>query len=393
VNNFKERGARGPEAGEAVSGFAMLSNRFITNAVLAHLRADAVKVYLALLLAARSKRLICWPTLETLARWSGVPESKVSEETEYLAQHRLIVKNWIQIGGKPRMSYRIVSPETDMFPDLRGSCTVCMNTDHRGSCVLRDPKTGRLLGRRPRPGSTDHREPGIPDHRDSHMITDHRGTKQTEADEKIGSRRGGGPGEPDDGLRSAPPREAASLRGPSLEAEPDGGPGEPDISGFKAAWEGKGRTAAETDPETSPATPIEVHAARFRQRGLDERTALHQAQALVGDPTHRKGCPVCRGLEEIRSVQAELSGEATPPVPVVARPPEDGASRTSPPIETPRPPVPVTSSGVHADVSADGRCQGTTRDRSECALRALPGSPFCRRHQRQQQEAACVSVG
>ena len=148
-----------------VEGFAIVPNAFIGRGILAHLRGEAVKVYLAILHAARSTRMTCWPAVETLARWSGIPRNQVSEETAYLERHGLIVKDWMQIGGKPRRKYRVVTPDDPTFPDLRGSCETCMNTDLRGSCVLRDPKTGQLLGRRPRPKSPDHRDAHITDHR------------------------------------------------------------------------------------------------------------------------------------------------------------------------------------------------------------------------------------
>jgi|GEM_PF-2211225 hypothetical protein len=379
----EERGARDSEAGEAVSGFAMLSNRFITNAVLAHLRADAVKVYLALLLAARNKTRTCWPGVKTLARWSGVPRGKVSKETEYLARHRLIVKDWIQISGKPRMSYHIVSPEGDMFPDLRGSCAVCMNTDHRGSCVLQDPKTGRLLGRRPRPGSTDHRDSHSTDHRDSHMFPDNRGSNHTEPYEKVLSIRGEGEyreGEPDGGLRSASPLGAAPLRPPSLEADPTGE--------RKAAWEGKNREQPETAPETRPKPPTApetlsslpplpvppVDEAARRRTRLRELLAPRPGQDVSYYVLLAQKAKYPEA--EIRSVLAELAAAATPPAPVVAPPPGDGTSQTFPPIETPRPPVPVPRR------RSSGRklCAAETRAHSECGLWALPGSAFCRRH-------------
>ncbi len=220
---MKARGeCRPPEGNEAAAGFGKVSNAIVRRGILAHMRAPAVKIYLAILLAARSDRQTCWPTVKTLARWSGVPEKKVSEETDYLERHKVIVKRWIQIGGKPRRIYHVVRPDDSMFPDLRGPCAECMNTDHQGSCVLRDPATGRLLGRRARPKSPDHRDPGITDHRDSHMITDHRETKQTEADEKVGSRRGGGVGELDNDARFASPLEAAPLASPALGGEPTG---------------------------------------------------------------------------------------------------------------------------------------------------------------------------
>jgi len=202
-----------PEASTG-DGFAMLSNRLITNGVLAHLRGSAVKVYQAILHGVRRERLTCWPGVKTLARWSGIPRNKIPEETAYLERHNLIVKKWIQIAGKPRRAYQVVQPDDPMFPDLRESCALCMSTDHRKSCVIRDPKTGRLLGRRRQPKIPDHRDAHSSDHRDRYMITDHRGTKQKEADEKIGSRRGGGVGGPGGDARLASPREAASLASP-----------------------------------------------------------------------------------------------------------------------------------------------------------------------------------
>lgn len=220
-------------ADERTAGFAKLPNTLVERGILAHLRPEALKVYLAILLAAReARRFTCFPSVKTLARWSGVPRGKVAELTDYLEQHKLIVKGWLKLGGKPRRTYRMIQPTDPMYPDHRDSCVACMNTDHRDSCVVRDPLTGRLQGRRSKTGNTDHRDSGNTDHRDSCMNTDHRDTNQTEEDEKVLSRRGGGcKGEPDGALRSATPLDAASLRAPALVVNPAGE--------RKAAWERK----------------------------------------------------------------------------------------------------------------------------------------------------------
>ena len=70
-----------PTSGRAATeapGFAKLPNALVARGILAHIRAPALKVYLAILHAARSKTHTCWPGVKTLARWSGIAEGKVS---------------------------------------------------------------------------------------------------------------------------------------------------------------------------------------------------------------------------------------------------------------------------------------------------------------------------
>ena len=158
-------------------GYAELSNRLISLGILAHLRPKALKLYLALLHAARKSTRSCWPGLKTLSRWTGISRGQISAELGYLAGHGLILREWIQIGGKPRRLYRIVPP--DMFTDVRDSCAYCMRPDHRDACVLRDPATGRLLGKVAKARVTDHRDSHVTDHRDRDMSPDHRDTKHS----------------------------------------------------------------------------------------------------------------------------------------------------------------------------------------------------------------------
>ncbi len=202
-------------------GFAKLPNELNTHGIIAHLPGPALKVYLALVLACRRPSHSCFPSVATLARWSGVARNRVSAETEYLARHRLIVKEWFTIGGTPRRRYRVIQPSDPMFPDYRNSCTVCMNADDRNSCVLRDPVTGRLLGKRPRGQTAEDRDPQTSDHRDSSMTSDGRGPSQTEPDEKKRSRRGGGMGGDAEPSRAGSPPVATLFMGSSSESEPD----------------------------------------------------------------------------------------------------------------------------------------------------------------------------
>ena len=199
-------------------GFAKLPNALVSYGILAHLRPSAVKVYLAILLSARNRTGTCWPSLKTLARWSGIPRSKMPAEARYLEGHGLIKRKPMQIGGSRRVCYRLLPP--DMWPDVRDSCSLCMSTDVRDSCVIRDPATGRLLGKRRGAGRSDHRNHGRSDHRDSHMVTDDRTSNQTEADEKKRSRRGGGVGEEVERSRvsSLPEAGRAGERGGELRA-------------------------------------------------------------------------------------------------------------------------------------------------------------------------------
>jgi hypothetical protein len=169
-------------------GFAKLANEYVERGVLAHLPGPALKVFLAIKCAARSRgeaEGTCFPSVKTLSRWSGIPRSRISGWTRFLELHGLIEKRWITVGGKPRILYEV--ERTDMIPDLWGTCEICrlldMSPDTRGSC-LRDAK-GRLRGRLPRkPGITDCRDAGCTDHRDSCMLPDDRETNQTEPDEK-----------------------------------------------------------------------------------------------------------------------------------------------------------------------------------------------------------------
>jgi hypothetical protein len=319
-------------------GFAKLPNELVTRGILAHLRPCAVKVYLAILLAARSGTLTCFPGVKTLARWSGVPRGKVPEETDYLERHKLIEKGWLQLGGKPRRKYRVIQVGDPMFPDYRESCRACKSTEHRKSCEVRDPITGRLFGKRSQPKSPDHRDAHSPDHRDSHMITDHRETNQTEADEKVRSRRGGGVGEPDGALRSASPRDAASLRAPDLEAQPDGE-----------------RKAASKGPESKDTR----HAALvlWLKTGMGDmpfriryaKKAGHSGAEIEAAKTEVERC----GPSESTNPADGYPGSH--PSEIVA-----ASAWGGPPSDT------SGSIPGKAAIDPNRRCEGTTRDRSEC---------------------------
>ncbi len=136
-------------------GYGQLWNELVERAILHHLPGWVLKVYAALLIAARTKTLSCYPTVGTLARWSGVPESKVSQATRFLEQHRLIAKSWIQMGGKPRKAYRLIPPADPMFPDLRQPCQACMNTDYRHPAGPQDWTSPRQATSAPRTRSSD----------------------------------------------------------------------------------------------------------------------------------------------------------------------------------------------------------------------------------------------
>jgi len=114
---------------------------------------------------------MCFPSVARLAEWSGLPRGRVSWATNRLELRGLIRKEWVTIGGKPRRRYTIVIPDDPTFPD------------YRKSCYLRDPKTGRLQGRR-KTHRPDDRERHPIRHRDSSMIPDSRASKHFEADEK-----------------------------------------------------------------------------------------------------------------------------------------------------------------------------------------------------------------
>ena len=321
-------------ADERPIGFAKLPNALVERGILAHLRPEALKVYLAILLAAReAKRFTCFPSVKTLARWSGVSRGKVPEATDYLERHKLIEKRWLKLGGNPRRVYRVIQPTDPMYPDHRESCVACMSTDHRESCVVRDPLTGRLQGRRskttdPPPPSrnTDHRDSENTDHRDSYMSTDHRDTNQTEADEKVLSIRGGGcKGEPDGPARSAPPLIAASLAVPALETEPAGEP--------KVALERKKGNG--TRPEA-----IRTLLTTFS--GDRKATASFARRAGYGE----------------QEILAALGEESARPV----------------------------------AVDHERRCEAVTKGGLACVGRPLVGSPFCKRHQGR-EAAICATVG
>lgn len=232
------------------SGFAKLPNALVELGYLAHLRPQALKVYLALLLATRTKTGTCFPSGPTITRWSGV--AKPSGELTYLERHGLIQRDWIQIGGKPRRPYRVQDPH--MLPDVRQSCAVCMLAGRRVTCLNRDPETGRILGRRQVAALAVPRtaRPAVP--RTTHMLAEMGTTSQREADERIGIRRGRDLGERDGGLRSASPRDAATLRPPGREATP-GGDADSDlwaknnagIRALRAVIEGHGRPPAPSE--------------------------------------------------------------------------------------------------------------------------------------------------
>lgn len=181
----------GPKVLGREEGYAQLWNALIARGVIAHLPGPVLKVYLSLLCAARNTRLTCWPGLPTLARWSGTPRSRVSQATTVLERHGLLVKEWIQLKAKPHRLYRLTSPTDSMFPDLRDSCAVCPH-DVRSS-VIRDAKTGRVLGKRPvhGPASPIIGTPAAPIIGNPPCLPTIGTQKQTEADEEIGSRREG----------------------------------------------------------------------------------------------------------------------------------------------------------------------------------------------------------
>jgi hypothetical protein len=344
-NPCAPRGGATSEAG----GFAKLPNAMVARGILAHLRPRALKVYLAILHADRSRTHTCWPGVKTLARWSGVPRSKVSGETAYLERHQLIEKNWIQIGGKPRRTYHVLQPSDPTYPDYRESCSVCTNTDHRGSCAVQDPVTGHLRGKVPRARRSDHRNPSITDYRNSHMPADYRDTKQTEADEKVRSRRGGGAGEPEGDARFASPREAASLASLPPVGKPSGEP--------KAA-----------SKETAEARLVEIR---------------RMLKTFSSDRRFTKSIALRAGYTETE-IQEAL-GNSYPPD---SQYPENVAGSASHVQAGGK----ETASPGEAAIDYSRRCEATTREGLACVGRPLVGSPYCRWHQKR-RERACVPVG
>jgi hypothetical protein len=321
-------------------GFAKLPNALNERGILAHLEPKALKVYLAILLASRSRTFSCFPCVETLARWSGVPRGQISEATDYLERHKLIVKGWLKVRGNPRRAYRVIQPTDPMYPDHRESCVACMSTDHRESCVVRDPLTGRLQGRRCKTASTplqsvntDHRDSGNTYHRDSCMSTDHRDTNQTEADEKVlNTREGGCRGEEQDAAaRFASPSATASVAASTVKAEPAGEQ--------KAALEGKNGTRAE-----NVRTLLEAFS------GDRKRTASFARKAGYSEP----------------EIAAALGEEPARPVAV--------------------------DRNRRVEVDLDRRCEATTKNGLACVSRPIIGSPFCRWHQTR-EAAECLPVG
>jgi hypothetical protein len=171
-----------------IHGFAKLYNAFNERGILAHIRPTAWKVLCALLSATRTRTGTCYPTVETLSRWSGISKNRISAETEYLARHSLIRKENFQLHGKPRILYWVSEPWFQNFPDFTSGCKVCAATSGK-SAYIRDPVTGKLAGRTRTATIPDVREPRLPDDREPHMNTDYRGTNQKEPDEENPSRR------------------------------------------------------------------------------------------------------------------------------------------------------------------------------------------------------------
>ena len=210
-------------------GYAKLSNCIRDRGILAHLPGDALKVYIALLLAGRRDTGTCFPTIKTLCRWTGLSRQRVSKAMAFLMSHKLVDRFKRTMGGKPRRMYLVAPP--DMMPDHRATCEVCnKKPDHRATCI-RDERTGRLIGKSKREVVTDHRYiHKKPDHRYIHKKPDHRATNHSEPDITIRK----GETHPDGALRSlATPEGADSLRAPDLGGGPNGGAGpirDPDLA-------------------------------------------------------------------------------------------------------------------------------------------------------------------
>lgn len=334
------RGADSGKKGVPSDGFGKLPNAIVGRGILAHLPEKALKLYLAILLATREGGY-CFPSVKTLSRWSGVARGQVSEWTKFLERHRLIVKDWIQVGGKPRRVYRIVPPTDPMFPDYRESCAVCMFPDRRESCVKRDPKTGRLQGKRAAAGNPDHRDAHIPDHRDSPMFPDHRGPKQTEADEQERSRRGEEGGEEEGVQREEKPPRSAPLR----LAEGSAPPRAPHTQRPEEAPERK----AEPSPQPCRSTEELVLILSGSPNPPTERLL---AQCL----RHWTPEQIEQAMQHVRG--ASRSGATHPPSEAPQAPPRDDSAS-----------------------QWNGRCQAYTKARLKCGSWAIAGTPFCRRHQ------------
>jgi hypothetical protein len=202
--------------------------------------------------------------------------------------------------------------------------------------------------------------------------------------ESRAQRAEGSGGEEPGALRSASPPVAASLRAPSLV----GGPA------------GEGKTAPK-EPETDQGGGLlEVLEAGGKKPDPEAKRLANLRSLLsnAGDDLDggillaRKSRRYSEG--EIEAVLAEVvRARSRSP----ATNPDDGypgshpseivaaSAWSGPPSDTPG------SIPGEAAIDPNRRCEGTTRDRSECALRALPGSRFCKHHQNQ-REPACAAV-
>lgn len=184
---------RDPGVGQPAThaeGFAKLPNRLIELGVIAHLPGPVLKVYSAILFAARSKTMRCYPSVKTLAQWSGVNKNKIAEATDFLQRHRLIEKHKFVMSGKPRRMYQVLDPTHPMFPDLRESCAVCRMIPGCRDSWTRDPATGRFGRRHLIPEGRYSIK--SPETRYSHKSTEFTDSNKIEEDRR---RRGGGLGE------------------------------------------------------------------------------------------------------------------------------------------------------------------------------------------------------
>jgi len=156
-------------------------------------------------------------------------------------------------------------------------------------------------------------------------------------DEGVGME--GGAGGTGGDARFASPREAAALASPA--------------------------PVGKADERQALATPVEAHAARFVERGIDPKRARLLADDLVSDPKHREGCQVCAG-QRGHVAETVAGSAATGDIP----------------------------GSIPGKVATDShrRCEATTQAGLACVGRPLVGSLFCKRHQKR-TEALCAPVG
>jgi len=279
-----------------------------------------------------SREGLMFPAADTLTRLTGRARNTVFRSLKELKDKRIIapqghVKRRYRNTKGPVIYHFLTPPEPMSLCDKAVSVTDTAKTNpaerfSRQRCLYQ--RDG---------GSTSRRYGGRLYHRDTEGLIE----VQSEGAER-------GVGETSGGLRSASPLEAASLRPPSLEADPVGEP--------KAASTGTAET---------------------------RRAAIRKLlDTFSGDRRLTRTFVLKAGYSEVEIAEAlaELSAESKPPAPAAAPPPGDGASQTSPTMETPRPPVPVP----RRQPSGRILCAAETRAHSECGLRALPGSAFCRWH-------------